>query len=149
MANQVPNSWKVMLFKGQCAGLTDVFRLILMQPGFVFNKDTHHAYADVLASELPTGNGYTAGGVTLTGVSLTANDTLDRAELRWGNVMITASGGTLTSSGGIIYNDSTATGSGDDYTDAIVSYKDAGGNIAAVDGTPIIFSAIMETIEDK
>ena len=36
----------------------------------------------------------------------------------------------------------------DDYTDAIVSYKDAGGDITAVDGTPIIITNVMETSED-
>jgi len=149
MANQVPNSFKVMLWKGQIVGLTDVFKIILMQDGFTFDKDSHNCYADVSASELVTANGYTAGGATLTGVGIVVNDTLDRAEVTWNNAQWNASGGSLQASGAIIYNDSTATGSGDDYTDAIVAYKDAGGTITAVDGTPIIISSIMETVEDQ
>jgi hypothetical protein len=148
MANQVPNSFKGMLWKGQITGLTDSFKMILMQPGFVFNKDSHHAYADVSASEVVTGVGYTVGGVALTGVAITVDDAEDRVEVTWTNAQWTASGGTISTSGAIIFNDSTATGSGDDYTDAIVSYKDAGGTIAAVDGTPLVVSSIMETIED-
>jgi len=149
MANTVPNSFKVMLWKGQIAGLTDTFQIILVQPGFVFNQDSHNAYADVIASELATGNGYTAGGITLTGVSIVVNNTSNRAEVTFNTAQWNASGGTLQASGAIIFNDSTDTAGGDDYTDAIVSYKDAGGTLTAVDGTPIIVSSIMETIEDQ
>ena len=149
MANGVPNSWKSMLAKGQSAGLTDVFKIILMQPGFVFDKDTHHAYADVSGSEVANGNGYTTGGATLSGVSIITNNIDNRAEHKWNNVTWTAAGGSITASGAIIYNSSTLVASGDDYTNAIVSYKDAGGNVTAVDGTPVVISSIMETIEDK
>jgi len=148
MSNQVPNSFKAMLWKGQIAGLTDTFKIILMQDGFVFDQDSHHCYADVIANELPTGNGYTQGDKTLTGVDITTNDIADRVEVTWGNAQWNASGGSLSASGAIIYNDSTDTGGGDDYTDAIVSYKDAGGTITAIDTTPIIVSSIMETIGD-
>ena len=104
---------------------------------------------NVIADELVTGNGYTAGGITLTGISISVNDTSNRVEVTFNNAQWNASGGSLLASGAIIYNSSTLTGSGDDYTDAIVSYKDAGGTLTAVDGTPIIVSSIMETIEDQ
>ena len=149
MANVVPNSFKAMLWKGQNAGLTNVYKMILMQPGFVFDQDNHNNYADVIADELATGNGYTAGGITLTGISISINDVSNRVEVTFNNAQWNASGGTLQSSGAIIYNDTTATGDGDDHTDAIVSYKDGGGTLTAVDGTPIIMSSIMETIGDK
>jgi len=149
MSNAVPNSFKTMLWKGQIVGLTHVFKMILMQAGFAFNKDTHRAYADISTSEVPNGNGYTTGGITLSGITITTNDTDDRTEVRWTNVQWVASGGSIVASGAIIYDDSTATGSGHDFTDAIVSYKDAGGAITATDGTPIIISNIMETAEDK
>lgn len=148
MANAVPNSLKAMLLKAQISGLTHIFKIILMEAGFVFDKDTHHCYADVSAYELPTGNGYTAGGVTLTGVAITTNNTEDRAELTHDNIQWDVVTGSLVYSGAICYDDSTDTGGGDDYTDAIFSYKDAGGNLTATPGTPIIISAIMETIED-
>ncbi|MHA1481890.1 MAG: hypothetical protein ACTSQA_00445 [Candidatus Heimdallarchaeaceae archaeon] len=146
MANQVPNTWKGQLWK---PFLTDVYKMILMQSGFVFNKDEHHSYADVSSSELATGNGYTAGGVTLTGIVRTVDDVGDKCSIAWNNVTINATGGSLTASGAIIYND-TADGTGIyDYAKIIVSYKDAGGNITAVDGTPIVISAVSETVEDK
>jgi len=151
MANKVPNSFKAMLWKGQIAGEDDVFKIILMQGGFTFDQDAHHCYADVLASELSTGNGYTQGAKILTGVSIDIDDLTDRVEVTWDNAQWNATGGSLSASGAIIYNDSTlsvADGGSDDYTDAIVSYKDAGGIITAVDTTPIIISSIMETIGD-
>lgn len=148
MANKVPNSFKTMLWKGQNEGSSDVYKIILMQAGFVFNQDSHNCYADVIASELPTGNGYEAGGATLTGISISTNDTSDRVEVTWNNAQWNATSGAIQTSGAIIFNDSTATGSGDDFTDAIVSYKDAGGTMTAVDGTPVIISSLMETVED-
>ena len=144
MANQTPNTFRVMLWKGQIACLTDTFKVILMKSGFVFNKDTHHCYADVIASEVANGLGYTTGGATLANVAIAANDTLDRSELTWDDVQWDAVGGALVTSGAIIYDDTTATGSGHDYTDAIVSYKDAGGDITAPDGNPLILQDIME-----
>lgn len=151
MVNTVPNSAKVMYRKGQIhdsdkagTGPADVFKIILMQAGFIFDKDTHHCYADVIASEVVTGNGYTTGGATLTGIGCVVNDTLDRSETTWSNVQWNASGGSIAASGAIIYDDTTDDAT-DDYTDAIISYKDGGGTITATDGTPIIFSSILET----
>ena len=150
MANSVPNSAKVMYRKGQIhdsdkagTGAVDVFKIILMQAGFVFDKDAHHCYADVIASEVANGNGYTTGGATLTGVGCVVDNTSNLAKTTWNNVQWNATGGSLSASGAIIYVDSGAT---EDYTDAIISYKDAAGTITALDGTPIIFSSISETL---
>ena len=152
MANLVPNSAKVMYRKGQIHdsnkagdGIADTFKIILMQPGFIFDKDNHHSYADVIASEVPTGNGYTAGGIPLAGVLCTVDNTTDQARTTWNNVQWNATGGSITASGAIIYDDTTDVAT-DDYTDAIISYKDASGTITAADGTPVIFSSIMETL---
>jgi hypothetical protein len=149
MANAVPvKSIEIMKWKGQIDALNDNFFLILMESGFVFDPVTHLAYADVSASELPSANGYTAGGVALSGVTLTYNATDDRVELGFSNVTISASGGSLVTSGAIIFDDSTDTGGSDDYSDVIVSYKSSEGDIVAVDGTPIVISNIIETSED-
>lgn len=147
MANQVPNSFKTMLWKGQIAGTTDTFKIILMQEGFVFDKDTHFAYADVSAWELATGNGYTAGGQTLAGAAIVTDLVENRSELTFNNVTWTASGGVLVVSGAIILDDSTAT-PGDDYTDAIVCFLDPSGTQSIADGAAITISNIMLTGED-
>jgi len=146
MANAIPHSFGGMLWKGQISGLTDVFKIILMQPDFVFDQNSHNAYSDVIADELATGNGYTVGGQTLTGVSIEVNNVTKRAEITFNNAQWNATGGPLLTSGAIMYNASTDTGVGDDYSNAIVSYKDAGGTITAIDKTPVIISSIMETI---
>ena len=146
--NQMPNSIKTMLWKGQIAAGSDTFKLILMDLGFVFDKDNHNAYADVSAYELPTGNGYTAGGVTLTLDAITTDDTEDRCEVTFLNAQWTASGGALAAVGAIIYDDSTSIGSNDDYTDAIVSWLDANGTQTVANGAALTVSNIMLTGED-
>ena len=147
MGNQVPNTTKGMYMKGQIKALTDVYKMILMKPGFVFDKANHHCYADVSASEMITAFGYTVGGSVLAGVSLTIDDVEERAELAWNNIQWTATGGILTISGAIIIDDTLNTAGGDDYDDGIISYKEAA--VTAEDGTPIVFSSIMETLEGK
>ena len=142
--NRTPNSWKAQLWYPY---LAETFKMILMVPGFVFDQDVHTTYAAVSANELPTGNGYTAGGVTLAGISRATNNVDDRCEITWNNATWTAGGGALIASGGIIYMVKAAGGICE-LTNPVVSYKDAGGTITAIDGTPIIISSLMETIEN-
>ncbi len=138
MANEISNTFKAMALKGQIAALSDTFKVILMKSGFVFVNSSHHAYADVSASELPTANGYTAGGVTLTDVFVTVDETNGKARLQWSNAQVNVSGGSLIVDGAIIIDDSTDVGGGDDYSDAIVAYIDPPTVITATDGTPVI-----------
>jgi len=141
MSNYVANTFKRMCMKGDIIALTNVFQIILMQAGFVFDRAAHHAYADVIGSELATAFGYTAAGITLSGVALTVDDSLNLAKLAWSNVQWNATGGSLVASGAIIYDDTTAT-PGHDYTDAIVAWIDANGTIIASDGTPMFIQNI-------
>jgi len=141
MSNYVANTFKRMCMKGDIIALTDTFQIILMQAGFVFDRANHHAYADVVGSELATAFGYTATGITLSGVALTVDNSLNLAKLAWNNVQWNASGGSLVASGAIIYDDTTAT-PGHDYTDAIVAWIDANGTIIASDGTPMFIQNI-------
>ena len=151
MANSVPNSAKVMYLKGQLhlsdkagTGAVDSLKMILMIEGFVFDKDSHHAYADVIASEVANGNGYTTGGIELTGVACAVDNTNDLGSVTWNNVQWDVVTGNVAASGSIIYDDTTDSAT-EDYTDAIISYKDAGGVINASPGTPIIISGVKET----
>ena len=146
MANAMPNSCKKMLLEGQITGLTDTFKIILMKSGFVFDVDAHHAYADVSNDEVADGLGYSTGGATLSGVSIDVIDASDYAAITWDEVTWTATGGSLATIGAIIYDDSTAT-AGDDYTDAIVAFVDAGETLTAVDGTLLRIQNISAVIE--
>ena len=95
MAGTIANNFRVLIAQGAVDFDANTFKAIAMKEGFIFNPATHDLYADVSASEQGTGYGYTAGGVTLTGVSVAQNDTDARADITWNNITWTASGGTV------------------------------------------------------
>ena len=128
MATEASNRIKYLLATKVIDFSSDVFQIILMQSGFVFDKDNDHGYADVSANELTTANGYTVSGNTLAGVAVTENDLDDRTEITWNNTSWTASGGNIGPSPGAIIFDDTAT------DDPIVSYIDFGGDQIQSDG---------------
>ena len=101
--------------------------IALMASGFVFNRVTHVAYSDVSASELATAYGYTAAGATLAGVAVAQDDTANAGKVTWSNPTWNVSGGTLTASGAIIYDDTTA-------TKFVCGYIDFGGDQSTLDG---------------
>ena len=135
----VSNKIKYLLFIKNIDFSADTFKIALMVSGFVFNKDTHHGWADVSASELATGNGYTSGGTALTGVSVTEDDTDDRSEVTWANRVWTASGGSIgPSPGAIIFDDTPTT----PQADPVLQYIDFGGDQTQVDGGTFTISNI-------
>ena len=136
MASTASNKIKYLLATQAINFLTDSFKIILMASGFVFNKDTHHGYADVSASELATGYGYTRNTKTLAGVAVTEDDTDDRCEVTWSNVTWTASGGAIGPTPGAIIFDDTVT------DDPIVGYIDFGGEQTQADGGVATISSV-------
>lgn len=77
-------------------------------------------------TEVASGNGYTTGGAILTSVVVnqSGNDAaFDAADVTW-----SASGGPITASYGIVYNDT-------DTNDPPVAFIDFGGSQSAGDGT--------------
>lgn len=113
----------------------DTFKIILMQSGFVFNRGTHEEYADISSSELPTNYGYTAGGVALSGISVTSNTTLHKTVITWNNPSWAITGTAITASGAIIYDD-TVSG------DPLVEYIDFGGDLTQDPGGTFIISNV-------
>ena len=128
MANQAANRLKYLMSSGAIDFSGDSFKIILMDTGFAFNKDTHHAYADVSGSELGTGNGYTQNTKVLANVSIAEDDTDDRTEITWDNVAWVAAGGVIgPSPGAIIFDDTEA-------SDSLVGYIDFGAEYTQADG---------------
>lgn len=139
MATAASNKIKYLLATKAIDFSGDTFKIILMQSGYTFDKDAHHGYADVSASELATGNGYTAGGATLAGVAVTEDDTDDRTEVTWSNATWVASNGAIgPSPGAIIYDDTVAAPT----EKPIVGYIDFGGDQTQADGGTATISNI-------
>lgn len=136
MTTEASNHIKYLLATKVIDFANDTFKLILMDTGFTFNKDTHALYADVSGSELASGNGYTTKGETLAGVSVSEDDTDDRAEITWNNETWTASGGAIGPTPGAIIIDETAA------NDPVVGYIDFGGEQTQADGGTCTISNI-------
>lgn len=128
MPGILANNFRVLLAQGSVNFSSQTFKAIAMKEGFIFNRTTHDLYADVSANEQGTGFGYTAGGVTLSGVAITQNDTDHRADITWNNITWTASGGDVGPLAGVIIYDDTIA------NDPIVGYIDFGGSYTVADG---------------
>ncbi len=142
MASEVANKIKFLLASKIIDFANDSFIIILMQSGFTFNKDTHHGYADVSASELATANGYTVKTKALAGVAVTEDDTDDRCEITWSNSQWTASGGAIGPTPGAIIFDDTVTAGGVTIADPIIGYIDFGGDQTQADGGTLTIANI-------
>jgi hypothetical protein len=139
MASTSSNKLKFLLASKVIDFANDSFKIILMQSGFVFDKDAHHGYADVSASELATANGYAANTKTLAGVAVTEDDSNDRCSVTWSNVTWTASVGSIGPTPGAIIFDDTVTAGGVTVADPIIGYIDFGGDqTQAAGGTATI-----------
>jgi hypothetical protein len=130
MATVTANNYKLLLLKKIIDFSADTFKIILMQKGFSFSRSAHDGYADVSASELATAYGYTAGGNTLAGVTITQDDVNNEATVDWNNTYWTISGGNIEADGAIIYDDTVASPT----VDPIIGYIDFGGTILTLDG---------------
>jgi hypothetical protein len=137
MASELANNIRVLTAGGDVDYGADTFKIILMGTGFTFDPDTDDLYADVSGDELGTGNGYTAGGATLSGVAVTQNNTTDRCEITWNNASWTASGGDIGPFvGAIIYDDTVA-------DDPIVGFIDFGGSFTENNGGVVTVTNIQ------
>lgn len=124
MANQISNKFKTACLKGLVNCGSDTLKMILMSPGFVFNKASHGVYADVSANELATvGTSYTHGGSAVSSKTVAQDDALNCGKLTVSHAGWTAATGETIgpASGAILYDDTCAT---TDYVDVIVGYID-------------------------
>lgn len=136
MSTVVPNHFKYLLATKAVDFANDVFKIILMTSGFTFSIDDDALYADVSADELANGNGYTTGGNTLAGVSVTEDDSNDRCGVTWSNTSWTAAGGSIGPTPGAIIYDDTLAG------DPLVQYIDFGAEYTQADGGTATLSSL-------
>ena len=123
----VPNHFKYLLATKAIDFANDAFKIILMNTTFAFDKDTHATLADVTADQLSTGYGYTQDNKTLSGVTVTENDTTDKATAVWSDITWTASGGAIGPTGAAIIFDDTVSG------DPVVMCIDFGADYTVAD----------------
>lgn len=93
-------------------------KVILCASGYTPNQDTHDFYDDI-TNELGTGNGYTAGGETLTKSDPTYDSGTN--EIRMDAADVTWAASTLTARYAVIYKDT-----GTANTSPLLAYVDFG-----------------------
>ena len=118
----------------------DTFKMILMKPTFIFDKDTHATLSNVTKDQIATGNGYTQNSITLTNPSASEDDTNDRFIITWNNVTVTASGGAIEDfSSVIVYDDTTA-------DDTIIYHAALGTTVSLTAGLSFIANSLQTII---
>lgn len=127
----VSNHAKYQLAKGNIDLSADTLKVILMNSAFTFDKDAHATLADVTASQIATGNGYTQDDKTLTTVVLAEDDTNDKASMTCDNPTWTASGGDIGPTGAYIIYDDTTT------DDTVIACVDFGTDYTISSGSSI------------
>lgn len=139
MSSLLSDRTKYLLLKKVIDMGVDTCKIALMQSGFVYNQATHALYGDITASELPTANGYTVGGATLAGATITEDNTLHLGKCVWNTVTWTVSTANLVTSGAVIYDDTVAA-----PLKPIVAYIDFGSNQTTLVGG--VFTILTPTV---
>ena len=127
------NHFKFQLASGNIDFDADVFKIILMDSAFAFDKDTHAALANVSANEITGSNGYTQQNKTLANVGVSEDDANDQAAITWDDPTWTASGGDLGGEAigaAIIYDDTSS-------DDTVVGCIDFGTDYTIPDGSSL------------
>lgn len=124
----ISNHFKYMMMTKKVDMENDVFKMILLNTSFAFDKDAHATLADVTADQLATANGYTQNNKTLSGVSVVESDALDKCTCIWSDVTWAAAGGSIGPSGAAIIYDDTTT------DDTVVCCIDFGADFTTPDG---------------
>ena len=107
MASRITQKILELMAKGDIDFETHSYKIILMAEGYSFNPATHATYADVSASELTAGNGYTQNNKALASININRDDSLYKLTISWANATWTADGGSIgPACGAIIFDDS-------------------------------------------
>lgn len=107
--------------------VSDTLKVALMPSSFLADRDANNSWADISIQEV-TGEGYTAGGMVLTGTALDRQDASDNVKFTANDVSWVAS--TLTARYAVIYKDT-----GDATTSTLIAAIDFGADKSSVNGT--------------
>lgn len=105
----------------------DTFKVMLTTSAYAYNQDTHQFRSDV-TNEI-TGTGYSAGGMTLAGVTTTYDATSNEARILWNDTSWT--GATFTSRVAVIYKSRGGLASADE----LIAYLDYGADTSVTAST--------------
>ena len=106
---------------------TDTFKIMLTTSTYTPVKDTHD-FRDDVTNEV-TGTGYTSGGATLAGVSVTYDSASDQVQISWTDPTWTSS--TITARTAVIYKSRGGASSADE----LLAYCTESGDIVSTGGT--------------
>lgn len=129
MANLTYNSIKYALATNAVNLATSTFKFMLVTSSYTPDIDTHQFRSDVTNEVV--GGGYSAGGVTLTGVAISSD--LVNNLTKWTADNPSWASATITARGGVIYLNS-----GLVSTDRLVSYIDFGSNASSTNATFLV-----------
>jgi len=119
VVNTLSNHFKFMQKTGQIDTENDVFKAILMNNTFAFDKDTDANLSDITADQLATAGGYTQNDETLAGVVETEDDANDRSRTTWTAPSWTGTGAGFGPTGACCIIDETALESTEFFTTEI------------------------------
>ena len=125
MANVIYNSFKQKIMGNSIDLENDTIKVALVTASYTPDQDNHESFADI-TNEV-SGTGYTAGGATLSNVSVTKDNTdnegvFDADDVTWSN-------STITARGAVVYKDS-----GTPATSWLICYIDFGSDYSSVAG---------------
>ena len=126
MANLIYNSFLRDIQNGSIDLDTDTIKLMLVTSAYTPNIDTHTKRSDVTNEVV--GVGYTAGGVTLAGKTVTQNNTDNTGVFDADNITISTS--TITARAGVLYKSRGGASSADE----LIGYLDFGSDIISTAG---------------
>lgn len=106
---------------------TDTFKILLTTSAYTPNQDTHN-FRDDVTNEV-VGTGYTAGGATLSGVSVTYDTATNEVRISWTDPTWPSS--TITARTAVIYKSRGGAASADE----LLAYCTESGDVTSTAGT--------------
>jgi len=136
VVSELSNHYLWGLISGETPIGGHIYKAILMNDTFTYDRDVHSTYSKVSGEEISTG-GYTPSGETLVVVSLTEDDTNDRARLLFNTASWTASGESMGPIGASIIFDDTSS------DDTVVGNVDFGTDYTIPNGSGLDIESII------